>query len=316
MKGLSIHLTDQCNNSCIFCVVDSHKNRGELVNLDIITNFLNSNAGKDYECVNIHGGEPTICLEFMSILKKIQDLGYPWVSLQTNGRTCKDMDFTKKAVELGVNLFVISLHGKTREMQDYLAGDQGCFEETVQGIKNIKSLGVKVRTNTVVCKQNYKELKDIVEYSMDLGTDHINISGIHPTGKAYKNFHNVTPMYTDIIPYVKEAVDAAVKRNKVVTLEGFPPCMLGEYEKYIINWDEIKYKLLFHNIILPNYDTYMEKETRKQGTVCKNCDKNKKCGGVYKEYLEFYGWDEFEPKAEKTPCRVMEVTDERLVYCD
>jgi sulfatase maturation enzyme AslB (radical SAM superfamily) len=106
-------------------------------------------------------------------------------------------------------------------MQDYLAGDQGCFEETVQGIKNIKSLGVKVRTNTVVCKQNYKELKDIVEYSMDLGTDHINISGIHPTGKAYKNFHNVTPMYTDIIPYVKEAVDAAVKENKVVTLKVF-----------------------------------------------------------------------------------------------
>ena len=23
MKGLSIHLTDTCNNSCIFCVVDS-----------------------------------------------------------------------------------------------------------------------------------------------------------------------------------------------------------------------------------------------------------------------------------------------------
>ena len=25
MKNLSIHLTDQCNNSCIFCVVDSYQ---------------------------------------------------------------------------------------------------------------------------------------------------------------------------------------------------------------------------------------------------------------------------------------------------
>lgn len=26
-KNLSLHFTDQCNNSCIFCVVGSHKEK-------------------------------------------------------------------------------------------------------------------------------------------------------------------------------------------------------------------------------------------------------------------------------------------------
>lgn len=296
MKGLSIHLTDTCNNSCIFCVVDSHKDREELVKKEVIFKFLESNKDGGYEVVNIHGGEPCICPHFLEVLEKIKDLGYPNVSIQTNARALADKDFAKTTVELGVNLFVVSLHSNNEEILDEICGvKEKCFNQVVEGIKNVKELGAKVRTNTVVCKQNYKKLKEIIEYNIkELKVDHINISAIHPTGKAYKNFYEVTPKLTDIVPYVKEAVDAAIKLNTFVTLEGFPPCILGDYSKHLINWEEIKYKLLYHNVILPNYDNFMEKQTRNQGKVCNNCTKNKKCGGVYKEYLEFYGWDEFE----------------------
>ena len=39
------------------------------------------------------------------------------------------------------------------------------------------------------------------------GSIYPNISAIHPTEKAFKNFHDVTPRLTEIIPYVKESVD-------------------------------------------------------------------------------------------------------------
>lgn len=110
MKGLSIHLTDMCNQSCKFCVVDSFKQRKEEVNKRLIFKFLEENAGKGYEIINIHGGEATIVTDFIEILEKIKELGYPQVSLQTNARTLKDMDFAKQLVDLNVKTFVTSFH--------------------------------------------------------------------------------------------------------------------------------------------------------------------------------------------------------------
>lgn len=298
MKSLSIHLTDQCNNSCKFCVVDSHQGKPERVARNIIFKFLESNAGKGYESVNIHGGESTIVPEFFEILDKIKELGYPTVSLQTNARKLSDMDFAKEVASRNVDLFIVSVHGKDAEMHDYCTSIQGSFDEAIQGIKNVKSLGKKVRTNTVVCKQNYNYLVDIIDLVMDLGVDHVNISAIHPAGKAFKNFHEVTPRLTEIVPAVKNAVDRVVSRGVVVTLEGFPACVLRDYAKYMINWDEIHFKLLFHKIILKDYNEYMENETRKQGAPCQECVRKNKCGGVYKEYLHYYGWSEFSPLTE------------------
>lgn len=300
MKGLSIHLTDTCNNSCIFCVVDSHKEREELVRTKLIFKFLEDNKNKGYEVVNIHGGEPTIAPNFFEVLEKIKECGYLGVSLQTNARALSEEKFAKRCVDLGVNLFVVSVHSNNREIKSQICGaEEDCLDQVIQGIKNVKKLGAKVRTNTVVCKQNYKDLKDIIEFNTkELKVDHINISAIHPTGKAFKNFHDVTPRLTEIIPYVKESVDLVANYGTVVTLEGFPPCILGEHSKYLIQWEDIHYKLLYHSIILQDYDNFMEGKTRQQGKICAGCDRNQKCGGIYNEYIQFYGWEEFEKESQ------------------
>ncbi|EPR10515.1 radical SAM protein [Ruminiclostridium papyrosolvens] len=293
MRSISVHLTDQCNNSCIFCVVNSHKEKREGVNKKVLYKFLEENANKGYESVNIHGGEATVLDDFLEILKKIQELGYPQVSLQTNARKLADIEYARKLYDKGVKLFVVSVHGKNAAQHDFVTQIPGSFEEAMAGIVNVKALGAKVRTNTVVYKDNIDSLTDIAELVLNAGVDHVNISAIHPVGKAYQNFHKVTPRYTEMVQSVYKMVDACAKSNKVVTLEGFPPCIIPGYEKYQIPWDENKFKLLFHNFVLEDYATFMEKETKKQGQECKMCIFNKSCGGVYKEYLEFYEWDEF-----------------------
>ncbi len=293
MKSISIHLTDQCNNSCIFCVVNSHQGKKEGVNNKMIENFLKENAGKGYESVNIHGGEATVLDEFIDILKLIKKHGYPSVSLQTNARKLSEEAYAKEVYENGVKLFVISLHGKNAEEHDLITQVDGSFQEAVDGIKNVKSLGAKVRTNTVAYKGNIESLPDIANYAMDLGVDHVNISAMHPVGKAYQNFNRVVPTYTQIQQKIFDMVEACVSRNRTVTLEGFPDCMIQGYEKFQIDWEENEFKLLFHNFVLDNYATFMEKQTKKRVCSCSQCSRTKSCGGVYKEYLEFFGENEF-----------------------
>ncbi len=298
MKGLSIHVTDQCNQSCKFCVVDSYKERKEEVNKRLIFKFLEENSKKGYEVINIHGGESTILHDFIEILAKIKELGYPEVSLQTNARTLHDMDFARQLVDLNVKTFVTSFHtSDPLEMADLADVNESWLGEIIQGIQNVKALGAKVRTNTVVYNQNRYQLKEIMEYIVtELKVDHINISAMHPAGRAYKNFAEVAPRITEIIPAVKEAVDYVESTGTVVTLEGFMPCLLGDYVKYMVDWDNTNYKLLYHNFILPNYAEFMTAKTRTLGTFCEGCayQKDRLCGGIYKEYIEKFGWSEFE----------------------
>lgn len=298
MKGLSIHLTDQCNQSCKFCVVDSYQERREAVNMKTIKKFLKENSGKGYEIVNIHGGESTIVPVFIEVLTMIKEYGYPEVSLQTNARTLKDKEFTKQLVDLNVKTFVTSFHTTSaKEMADLANVEETWLGEIIQGIKNAKELGAKVRTNTVVYKKNVDQLVDIMKFIVnELKVDHINISAMHPAGRAYKNFEEVAPRITDIIEPVKKAVDYVESQGTVVTVEGFAPCLLGDYTKYIVDWETSNFKLLYHMFVLPNYADFMTSKTRTLGTMCEKCiyKKDKLCGGIYNEYIEKYGWDEFE----------------------
>lgn len=297
MKGLSIHLTDQCNQSCKFCVVDSYQERKESVNKRIIYKFLEENSNKGYEVVNIHGGEPTIIPEFIEILARIKELGYPEVSLQTNGRTLMDYNFAKILSDYNVKTFVISFHNIDRmEIADLANVDEEWLGETVQGIKNAKAVGSKVRTNTVVYKNNIINLKEIMKFIVEeLDVDHINISAMHPAGRAYKNFYEVVPKYTEIIDPVLESVEYVLGTKKHLTLEGFPPCLIDDYKEYLVDWNSTDFKLLYHNFILSSYANFMSESTKALGDMCEGCkfSNDKLCGGIYKEYIEKYGWDEF-----------------------
>ena len=300
MKGLSIHLTDQCNQSCKFCVVDSYQERKENVNKRIIYKFLEENSNKGYEVVNIHGGEPTIVPEFLDILDRIKTLGYPQVSLQTNGRTLKDLDFAKQLADYNVKTFVISFHNIDKmEIADLANVNEEWLGEIIQGIKNAKAVGARVRTNTVVYKNNLANLKEIIDFIVkELDVDHINISAMHPAGRAYKNFDEVVPKYTEIIEPVVEAIEYVLETEKDLTLEGFPPCLIGEYKDYLVDWYNIDFKLLYHNFILSSYANFMAESTKVLGHICNGCDysHDRLCGGIYKEYIEKYGWNEFEER--------------------
>lgn len=297
MKGLSIHLTDQCNQSCKFCVVDSYQERKESVNKRIIYKFLEENSNKGYEVVNIHGGEPTIVPEFLEILDRIKRLGYPQVSLQTNGRTLMNLDFARQLADYNVKTFVISFHNIDKtEIANLASVNEEWFGEIVQGIKNAKVVGSRVRTNTVVYKNNLSNFREIMRFIVEeLDVDHINISAMHPAGRAYKNFHEVVPRYSEIIDSVLESVDYILETNKDISLEGFPPCLIGEYKDYLVDWYNVDFKLLYHNFILSSYADFMSESTKVLGSMCEECQysHDRLCGGIYKEYIEKYGWDEF-----------------------
>ncbi|GGM20749.1 hypothetical protein GCM10011608_01680 [Micromonospora sonchi] len=297
MKALSIHLTDVCNSKCTFCIVDSPHMKQDTIMRRRVSRFLRENAGQGYEAVNLHGGEATIRRDFLEILDEIRDLGYPTVFLQTNARKLARMEYARTVVEKGVSLFVVSMHGATAQTQDRISLAPGSFDQAVKGIRNVKELGATVRTNSVVCKDNFTELPEIIDLCLDLGADMVNISALHTSGTALRNFWQVTPRYDEIRPYVLQACERAVRRGARLLMEGFPYCTVPGYERFLVDWEDNRFKVLYRSFVMEDYENHMDDFERVKDQRCGGCAFDRVCGGVYKEYAERIGWDEFHPIA-------------------
>lgn len=309
---LSIHLTDICNNKCKFCVVDSPGALEELKkartmpakkyalnnvsSAKTIFRYLEMFKGQEYRTVNIHGGEPTIRKDFTEILKKIVECGYESVILQTNGRRFASQEFTESVCSLDiVHAFTISVHGSNGAVHDAITQVPGSLGQAVQGIKNIKRMrpDVMIRTNSVVSRMNFQDFPNIMDLLISLGINHINISALHTTGRAYRNFDEVTPTFEEAMPYVRIAVDRVRKAGISLTLEGFPLCVITGMQEHLIDWPNEKFKMLFRGTVIEDYQTHMDSKMRIHGRVCDGCEYIDKCGGVYKEYIQKHGWSEF-----------------------
>ncbi|WDV48111.1 radical SAM protein [Clostridiaceae bacterium M8S5] len=292
-KMLSIHLTDRCNNKCWFCVVDSPTQLREMANRKKIDRFIEAHRGQRYIAVNLHGGEPTVRKDFIEILEKIAECEYPHVILQTNARRLASKKFAERVCELGVDLFVVSIHGSDAAIHEKITQVPKSFEQAIKGIRNVKSLGAKVRTNSVVSRMNFEDFPSIMELLISLNVDHINISALHTVGAAFRHFNLVTPTYDEAMPFVRRGVELVRKSGTVLTLEGFPLCVIEGLHEHLIDWHNQQFKMLFRGVIIDNYETYMDETMRVHGEICSDCTFFRKCGGVYKEYIAIRGWDEF-----------------------
>ncbi|HXT69374.1 MAG TPA: radical SAM protein [Vicinamibacterales bacterium] len=295
MRCLSIHLTDLCNSKCSFCVVGSPLYTTDSIDEHDVTQFLRDHAGQGYEAVNLHGGEATIHPRFVEILELIRSSGYPEVHLQTNGISLARPEFARRTVDLGVRLFIISLHGDSAGIQDPQTGTPGGFARTVQGIKNVKALGARVRTNTVVTRTNVGHLPGIAALAVDAGVDHINFSNLHPVGSAIFGLSRLVPAFDEIRRFLYPAIETSLAAGRRVTLEGFPYCTVREYAGLHLNNEYRDIRMLYRGRVIDSYDDFMNDVMRAYGDPCASCTVREACGGVYKQYTDLRGWAEFEP---------------------
>lgn len=293
MKQLSMHVTDLCNEKCGFCVVGSPLYKTDTVAYLDLVNFLVVNAGQGYESVNLHGGEPTIHPKLLDLLDTAKTFGYPEVQIQTNGRRLKDPDFVQALAERGVNLFVISLHGADSVIQDSLTQTPGGFAETIEGIRNAKAAGIAVRVNTVLTRLNMGQLANICRLCVELGVDHINISNLHPVGSGFFALDLHSPNTAETRGHLLPVVEELLAAGRKVTLEGYPLCVVTPYERLAIEDGTRTIRMLYQDKVYDNYDEFMDKECREYGPPCEGCALRAECGGVYVEYAERRGWEEF-----------------------
>ena len=293
-KRVDIKIGYQCNNHCLFCVQGNKREKCQFRNEKEIKKDL-IEARKTCNSIVFTGGEPTIHPDFLKLVHFAKKLDFKTIQIQTNGRLFAYLKFCQETIKAGANEFSPALHGHTPALHDYLTAMPGSFKQTVQGIKNLKSLGQPILTNTVINKFNYRHLPEIAKLLVFLDVDQFQFAFLHIVGSAWKNRDFLVPKKSEIMPYIKKGLNIGILADKRVMTEAIPLCFMKGYEQYIAEKIIPEAMVIENKFKIDDYKKYRINQGKAKGPKCKDCLYFSICEGPWREYPEIFGWDEFIP---------------------
>ncbi len=215
----TLELTSYCNNACVGCGNVFSRDLGEMPAARWVS--LLDRLRPHLLNIRVTGGEPTLHRHFPRIVEAIDRLDVPFV-LFSNGvwedrreiiqllSDCRNLD--------GV---LVSLHGRDHRSHRQFVG-RDSFEQTVGSIRQAAQAGLLINTNTVFTRANFRNVEEIVQLSLGLG------SGFVAFSRYYGSPNPVTALSDDEFRLAVASVHALKARGMPVRFNNnVPACFSG-----------------------------------------------------------------------------------------
>src|SRR5207249_1470848 len=241
----TILLTEQCNHYCLMCsqppkeVDDSYllERAFELISL----------IPKDTQSLGFSGGEPTLYGDRLIALIKHTKIQLPHTSIDvlSNGRRFKDKGFARRLGEVGHPdcMIGIPIYSDDPVRHDYVVQAHGAFDETIQGILNLKRFGQKVEIRIVLHKETVGRLVRTCEFICRnlLFVDHVALMGLEITGFTRPNLDLLWIGPYDYRDTLSEAVGVLNSYGMNASVYNHQLCVINRdveknYRKSISDW--------------------------------------------------------------------------------
>lgn len=295
MKRIDVKIGFNCNNMCAFCAQGGKRSRAGRKSLAEIKKTLARGRREGVTGAVFTGGEPTLHPGLLPAARAARAMGYDSVQVQSNGRRFAYYDYCLELKKAGVTEMGPSLHGSSPEIHEALTGAPGSFRETVQGILNCRKLGMYILTNTVVTSLNYRDLPSLARLLVRLGVNQYQLAYVHLVGSAWENRKDIAPRKTDVMPYLRRALNVGIEAGTACYTEAIPFCLMKGYERCVAERVIPEGPVADADFYIESYGDYRRSEGKAKRRECRGCRWFSVCEGPWREYPEIYGWDEFRP---------------------
>lgn len=262
----SLLVTERCNSFCLMCSqppkdVDDSYIVGDILRMIPL-------MSPDTKSIGITGGEPSLLgRDLFEILRCLKThLPSTAIHVLSNGRAFKVWEFAKAIADISHHdlMIAIPVYSDISSLHDYVVQADGAFDETVRGIINLKSLGVKVEIRVVLHKLTYERLPDLARFIRRNLTfcDHVALMGLEMTGFTEINLDELWIDPKDYQVQLREAVELLHQARIPVSIYNHQLCVLDPAlapfnRKSISDWK---------NEYLPE---------------CESCTRKGECGGFF-----------------------------------
>jgi radical SAM protein with 4Fe4S-binding SPASM domain len=221
LQDVQIELTGQCNLWCKHCYGREEfrsTEKDELTTEQIfklIDDLYHANVANVY----LTGGEVFIRKDLPAIIDYIAKKDIVITGIFTNGTLFRDDVFTAFKNNNIKPTILVSLDGNTSTSNDFIRGI-GNFNKTIDFIQKVISLGFNVTVNTVVMKNNVKNLIEMRVLLEQLGVKRWRISVPREQGEMIINKDLVEPDWCDVFNiYEKLLLDTLSKTENRMKIQ-------------------------------------------------------------------------------------------------
>lgn len=182
-------ITENCNLRCAHCYQDEaityQASTEELILM--LDKFLQvAEKWHVLPRIPLSGGEPLVSPSFWPLLDHLEKYHKEhdvMSALLTNG-TLIDRSLAETLATCEVLRFAqVSLDGVTPETHERIRG-KGTFERALEGIAQLRDVGVQVHLHLVVHKQNYQDAFQVTHLAEELGAGNVLVTRLVPFGRG------------------------------------------------------------------------------------------------------------------------------------
>lgn len=162
---LRIIVTPYCNLKCIYCRPGGegyYENIKTIMTKEEIIEIIKLATQVGFTHVKFTGGEPLLRKDIFEIIENTREInGIREIQLVTNGTLLKGK--AKKLKEAGIDYLTVSLDAVTPNIFRKI---RKCdISSVIESLHECKDVGLPVRINMVVMKNNFSEIKPMIELS-------------------------------------------------------------------------------------------------------------------------------------------------------
>lgn len=293
-----ITLDFKCNSYCLFCCELSNRYLPAKTTVEA-KKEISIARQKGFTRLILSGGEPAIRPDIFELINFAKNLSFGYVMISTNGQMFSYLDFARKIIDSGISEIVFSLHGHQAKIHDFLTGSPSSFYQLKKGIENLNKLRFNnIGVNTTIVRQNYCYLPQIAKILLKWQIRRFEI--VYSTILLKKIFKPMTPKISHAAPYIYKALEIGNKKEYFWRIRNVP--MSCYFERYWnrLCWSDRQESTLFLKTHIARL-IHRAIEKRKKIWVwvkinkCKFCNYQKRCPGIWQEYIKQYGDKEIKP---------------------
>lgn len=278
---LTMHF--RCNLKCEHCMIEGTMDWLKPESANVFQQVLDHNAAtRKWKGIILTGSEVTLRRDLPELARRARQHHFEHVRIQTHGMRLANPRYCRTLVEAGVDEYFVSVTAADAETHDAITQVPGSFDRTIKGLENLDAFAnVTTLTNTVVTERSYRQLPAVVD----------RLS--HLQRLVQMDFWNYWPMketddkdliarHTDVVPYLRRAIQIARKLGRAVEVKNFPECLLREDGDALDN----NQPELF---IDPRFWNEFDRNGFRQCVHREICA-SKKCLGLNTAYIRKFGW--------------------------
>ena len=188
---LLAELTYRCPLQCPYCSnpVEMAKYKNELTTEDWIR-VMQQARKMGATQLGFSGGEPLVRKDLEDLIKEARRLGY-YTNLITSG---VGMDEARIVAfkEAGLDHIQISFQASNEELNNYIGGSKS-FQHKYEMARLVKKYEYPMVLNIVLHRKNVHQIKDILDMTIDLNADYVELASTQYYGWSRVNIDQLLP---------------------------------------------------------------------------------------------------------------------------